>query len=190
MSSSSGTFTLGPNRHRGTNTTTYNQPSLFSFNLDTGLVDANFRPTFGGGGVQEVEASPDGTKLFVTGSFNTVNGVTKQKIASINPITGATVQGFTANANSQGTAIEATNTTVYVGGMFSTINGDPTCRVGRGERHHGPGRARVREQHHGRHRDQRRPCASRRSPSPTTTASCSSCTPAVRSTARTATRPR
>ena len=118
-----GTFTSVQNR--GTNTTTYNQPSLFSFNLDTGLVDAAFRPTFGGGGVQEVEASPDGTKLFVTGSFNTVNGVTKQKVASINPITGATVQGFTANANSQGTAIDATNTTVYVGGMFSAINGTP-----------------------------------------------------------------
>jgi PKD repeat protein len=118
-----GNFTSVQNR--GTNTTTYNQPSLFSFNLDTGLVDANFRPTFGGGGVQEVEASPDGTKLFVTGSFNTVNGVTKRKIASINPITGATVQGFTANANSQGTAIEATNTTVYVGGMFSAVNGTP-----------------------------------------------------------------
>ncbi len=35
---------------RGTNTTTYNQPALFAFNIDTGLVDTNFRPTFGGGG--------------------------------------------------------------------------------------------------------------------------------------------
>ena len=116
-----GTFTSV--RNRGTSTTTYNQPSLFSFNLDTGLVDANFRPTFGGGTVQEVEASPDGTKLFIVGTFNTVNGVTKRKIASINPVTGATVAGFTANANSQATSVEATNTTVYVGGQFTTING-------------------------------------------------------------------
>jgi hypothetical protein len=75
--------------------------------------------------VQEVEASPDGTKLFIVGTFNTVNGVTKRKIASINPITGATVQGFTANANSQTMAVDATNTTVYVGGQFTTINGTP-----------------------------------------------------------------
>ncbi len=112
-------------QNRGTNTTSYNQPYLFSFNVDTGLVDANFRPNFGGGRVQEVEASPDGTKLFVVGTFNTVNGVTKRKIASINPVTGATVLGFTANANSQATSVEATNTTVYVGGQFTTVNGVP-----------------------------------------------------------------
>ena len=41
-----------------TNTTTYNQPFLASFNIDTGLVNASFRPTFGGGGVTEIEASP------------------------------------------------------------------------------------------------------------------------------------
>ena len=63
-----GTFSSVQNNAAG-NTTTYNQPSLFSFNIDTGLVDANFRPTFGGGGVQEVEASPDGTKLFVVGTL-------------------------------------------------------------------------------------------------------------------------
>src|SRR5207344_3197206 len=73
----------------------------------------------------EVEASPDGTRLFVVGTFNTVNGVTKRKIASINPTTGATNTGFTANANSATSAVDATNNTVYVGGNFSTINGTP-----------------------------------------------------------------
>ncbi len=54
-------------------------PTWPSFNIDTGLVDTAFRPTFGGGGVTEIELSPDGTKLFVVGRFNTVNGVTKRK---------------------------------------------------------------------------------------------------------------
>jgi PKD repeat protein len=115
-----GTFTSIRN-NAGNNTTNYNQSRVASFNLDTGLVDANFRPTFGSS-VDEIEASPDGTKLFVVGRFNTVNGVTKRKIASINPVTGATIAGFTATANSQATAIEATNTTVYVGGNFTTVN--------------------------------------------------------------------
>ena len=83
-----GTFTSIRN-NTATNTTSYNQPYLASFNIDTGLVDTDFRPTFGGGGVTEVEASPDGTKLFVVGTFNTVNGVTKRKVASLNPTTGA-----------------------------------------------------------------------------------------------------
>jgi PKD repeat protein len=117
-----GTFTSLQNR-TATNTTTVSQRFLASYNFDTGLIDTTFRPTFGGGGVTAVEASPDGRRLYVAGSFNTVNGVTKRKIASINPNTGATVTTFTANASAQ-----ATDTTLYVGGNFQTVNG--TARVG------------------------------------------------------------
>jgi hypothetical protein len=109
-------------------TAVVNQRYLASYNYQTGLIDTSFRPTFGGGGVTAVEASPDGTKLFVAGSFNTVNGVTKRKIASINLTTGAPVAGFTANASAQATALAATNTTLYVGGNFKTVNG--AARVG------------------------------------------------------------
>lgn len=121
-----GSFTSLRN-NASNNTTSYNQRYVASFNLTTGLVDANFRPTFDSS-VNEIEASPDGTKLFVAGRFNTVNGVRKRKVASINPTTGATVTGFTANANSAATSLEATNSTVYIGGQFTTINN--TARVG------------------------------------------------------------
>ena len=116
-----GGFTQIRNNAAG-NTTTYNQPYLAAFDMTTGLVDPNFRPVFDGG-VQDVEASPDGTRLYVAGRFNTVNGVTKRKFASINPTTGATVTSFTAQANGAGTELEATNTTVFLGGQFTTING-------------------------------------------------------------------
>ncbi|MFN7150221.1 MAG: PKD domain-containing protein, partial [Microthrixaceae bacterium] len=121
-----GTFTSLRN-NTSTNTTTVNQRYVASFNLTTGLIDTSFRPTFDSS-VNEIEASPDGTKLYVVGRFNTVNGVTKRKVASINPTTGATITGFTANANSAATSIEATNSTVYIGGQFTTINN--TARVG------------------------------------------------------------
>jgi PKD repeat protein len=121
-----GSFTSIRN-NTSTNTTAYNQRFVASYNINTGLVDANFRPTFDGG-VTEIEASPDGTKLFVVGRFNTVNGVTKRKVASINPVTGATITGFTANANSAATSVAVSNSTVYIGGQFTTINNAP--RVG------------------------------------------------------------
>ena len=72
-----------------------------------------------------VEASPDGTKLFVGGSFNTVNGVAKQKVASLNLTTGAplTTFGFTNSTNNQVESLAATNSTLYVGGRFTRING-------------------------------------------------------------------
>ena len=106
-------------------TTTVNQAYLLAYNLNTGLIDTTFRPTFGGGGVNAVEASPDGTKLFVGGSFNTVNGVAKQKVASLNLTTGAplTTFGFTNSTNNAGPALAATNSTVYVGGRYTRING-------------------------------------------------------------------
>ena len=42
------------------NTAVVNQRYLASYNWSTGLIDTAFRPTFGGGGVSAVEASPDG----------------------------------------------------------------------------------------------------------------------------------
>lgn len=119
-----GDFTSGRNNASG-NTTTVQQAYLMKFDLTTGLIDTTFRPVFGGGNVQDVEASPDGTKLFVAGRFNSVNGVTKRKFASLDPTTGAPVAGFTADANGAGTELEASNTTVYIGGQFTTINGAP-----------------------------------------------------------------
>jgi PKD repeat protein len=106
-------------------TTTINQAYLASYNYNTGLIDTSFRPTFGGGGVTAVEASPDGTKLFVGGTFNTVNGVGMQNVASLNLTTGAAVASFafTGSTNNPVTALDATNTTVYVGGKFTRVNG-------------------------------------------------------------------
>jgi PKD repeat protein len=106
-------------------TTTINQPYLASYNLNTGLIDTNFRPTFGGGSVRAVEATPDGTKLFVAGDFNTVGGIARQKVASLNLTTGAPIStfDFTRSTNNPATALAATNSTLYVGGRFSRING-------------------------------------------------------------------
>jgi large repetitive protein len=105
-------------------TTTVNQAGLASYNINTGLIDTNFRPTFNGA-VNAVEASPDGTKLYVAGSFSTVSGVARQKVASLNLTTGVPVASFavTQSTNNYATALAATNSTVYVGGRFSRING-------------------------------------------------------------------
>src|SRR3954452_11434982 len=118
-----GSFTSIQNQLPG-NTTTYQQRYLASYNYQTGAVDQNFRPTFNGG-VAAVEASPDGTKLFVGGTFNTVNGIAAQKVASLNLTTGAPLASFAfANStNNAVTALEATNSTVYIGGRFSRVNG-------------------------------------------------------------------
>ena len=106
-------------------TTTINQANLASATTSppASSTPASGRPSTAA--VAAVEASPDGTKLFVGGSFNTVNGVAKQKVASLNLTTGAplTTFGFTNSTNNPVTALAATNSTLYVGGRFTRING-------------------------------------------------------------------
>jgi PKD repeat protein len=111
----------------GGNNTTVNQRWLAAYNIDTGLVDTTFRPTFDSG-VTEIVRSPDGSRLYVVGRFNTVNGITRRKIAAIDPVTGATITQFSANASSAATAVAATDTTVYVGGQFTAVRN--TERIG------------------------------------------------------------
>jgi large repetitive protein len=117
-----GSFTTIQNQ-RSTNTTTYAQAGLASYNIDTGLVDATFKPVFGGGGVEAVEASPDGTKLYAAGNFSTVNGVARKGVVRLDPATGAPVSGFTANTDAKATELAVSSSTVYIGGRFTKVNG-------------------------------------------------------------------
>lgn len=101
-----------------------NQAGLAAYSLSTGQVDTGFRPVFGNGGVDAVEVSPDG-KLYVAGSFGTVNGVSRKAVARLNPTTGAPIEAFTANGNGKVSELAVTNTTVYAGGRFTSINNVP-----------------------------------------------------------------
>jgi hypothetical protein len=116
-------------RIRNAGTTTWiNRPGLAAYDYVTRQVVTGFAPTFAGGGVSDIEAAPDGSALYVAGSFNTVGGQTKRKIAKINPTTGAPIAAFTAHANARATALDVSTNAVYVGGQFTAVNG--TTRVG------------------------------------------------------------
>ena len=75
--------------------------------------------------LETVEVTPDGTKLIIGGTFKTVGGKTLSKLAVISPTTGAPLStfNFAGNTNNPVTAAAATNTTIYVGGRFSVLNG-------------------------------------------------------------------
>ncbi len=107
------------------NGTVINQSYLAAYNWSTGQVDTAFRPVFTNGAVDAVEASPDGTRLYVSGNFGTVNGISRKAIARLDPATGAPVTAFTANANGKVNELAVTNSAVYVGGRFTTVNNVP-----------------------------------------------------------------
>ena len=110
------------------NTTSYAQPYVAAYDLNTGLVDPAFNPTFAGNGsfdVNALEASPDGTRVYVAGGFNSVNGVAKKAVVELDPDTGDTVTGFTADTDARSTELAVTDSTVYIGGRFTHVNGIP-----------------------------------------------------------------
>ena len=119
-----GTFTSIQNQRTG-NTTTYPRQGLASYSLSTGLVDATFNPDFNNADILSVEATPDGTKLYVGGAFATVGGVAKKGLAQLNMTTGAAVAGFTADTDARVQEIATTNSTVYLGGRFIKVNSVP-----------------------------------------------------------------
>ena len=102
-----------------------NQSLLAAYNWNTGAILTTFRPTFTAGRVDAVEASPDGTKLYVSGDFGTVNSLNKKGVARLNPTTGAVIDTFTANTNGKANELAVTNSTVYIGGRFTLVNNVP-----------------------------------------------------------------
>ncbi len=98
------------------------QQYLAAYDYTTGKVLQTFRPVVNGE-VKAVEAAPDGKSLYIVGSFSTINGVTEQRIAKIDPTTGAAITAFSATANSSASAVAVSSSWVYVGGQFKTING-------------------------------------------------------------------
>ena len=119
-----GTFTSIQNQRTG-NTTTYTRNGIASYDMNTGLVDTTFDPQVTGGEVEAVEASPDGTRLYIAGGFNAVNGTTRRGLARLNITSGAPITTFVAQLNARGSEVVATNSTVYVGGRFTQVNGTP-----------------------------------------------------------------
>lgn len=104
----------------GTNLTPRN--NLLSFDLTTGNLNTSFAPSLNAQAVV-VTASPDGSRIYVGGSFTTADGQQRDRIAAYSTATGQLISSFAPNLDATVNAITATNTTVYVGGNFSTANG-------------------------------------------------------------------
>ncbi|THG29035.1 PKD domain-containing protein, partial [Glaciibacter flavus] len=107
----------------GTNLTP--RANILAYDIRTGQLISSWAPTISGT-VKSMKASPDGTRLYVGGTFNSVNGQTRFNFAALDTTTGALIPGFTASAGgSYVNAIAATDTAVYVGGLIGAANGVP-----------------------------------------------------------------
>ena len=102
--------------------------NLLAYDIRTGNLIPGFNHTLNAQG-RQIVASPDGTRIYVGGSFTSVDGVAHNRLIAFDTATGALVAGFNPNLNNTVLALAATNSTVYVGGSFSTASGQARARL-------------------------------------------------------------
>ena len=101
---------------------------IAAFNANTGALITTFNPN-ANGMVYDLDVSNDGTKLYVAGSFTTIGGQTRQRIARLNLPSGTVDTAWTANANGIVATVTSDNNNVYVGGDFTTIKNTARQRI-------------------------------------------------------------
>ncbi|RIJ51508.1 PKD domain-containing protein [Clavibacter lycopersici] len=102
--------------------------NILAYDIRTGVLINSFAPILNGQ-VKAIEASPDGSRIYIGGAFTTVNGVNKYRVAALDPVTGQVITSFTAGTNAPVSAIAATATTVYLGGAFTSIGKSVRGRI-------------------------------------------------------------
>ncbi|RXZ71955.1 PKD domain-containing protein [Agromyces albus] len=91
--------------------------NILAYNLTTGVI-TSFAPVINGQ-VKVIEASPDGSRIYVGGSFNNVNGQTRWNFAAFDVATGALSTTFRpAVGGSYVNTVAVTNSAVYLGGLI------------------------------------------------------------------------
>jgi len=98
-----------------------NRTYLMSYNITTGAM-TSWAPQLNSP-VKELAVSPDGTRLYAAGSFTSVNGTARYRIAAFDTATGALVSTFRPTVNSTINAVTATNDAVVIGGIFTSVGG-------------------------------------------------------------------
>jgi PKD repeat protein len=105
----------------GVNTVPRN--NLLAYNIETGNLISGFAPNLNAQALA-ITASPDGSRIYVGGDFTAVDGVPYYRIVAISTATGQVISSFRPIMGSQVRALAATNTTVFAGGTFQSVNGE------------------------------------------------------------------
>jgi hypothetical protein len=96
--------------------------NVLAYDIETGAL-LPFAPKVNGV-IKAVAASPDGTRIYIGGSFNSVNGKDRWNIAALDAKTGELVAGFIPSIGGSGVyALTTSGTSVYAGGLFTQANG-------------------------------------------------------------------
>lgn len=102
--------------------------NILAYNLTTGALITSFAPSVNGV-INAIEASPDGSRLYIGGQFTAVGGTARYRVAALNPSTGAVISSFAPTLDASVQALAVTSDRVYVGGTFSNANQTARTKV-------------------------------------------------------------
>ncbi|MGO2313877.1 MAG: PKD domain-containing protein [Brachybacterium tyrofermentans] len=98
--------------------------NVLAYDINTGDL-LPFAPQVNGV-IKAVAASPDGSRIYIGGSFSSVNGQVRYSIAALDATTGQLITSFKPSVGGSGVyALVAKGATVYAGGLFTQANGTP-----------------------------------------------------------------
>jgi hypothetical protein len=81
--------------------------------------------------VQALALSPDGTRIYAGGNFSSINGISRSRLVALDPVTGAVDTTWNPTTDGTGTvyAISVVGNRVYLGGSFTSVNGQSRSRL-------------------------------------------------------------
>ncbi|WP_129338873.1 PKD domain-containing protein [Cellulomonas endophytica] len=115
-----GSFTTARPAGAAAGTSTTPRSNLLAYDIRTGALITSFDHVVDGQ-VRSVTASPDGSRVYITGDFSRVDGQYRVRIAAFDTATGALVPGFRPTLSNSGLAVATDGATVWVGGMFQQV---------------------------------------------------------------------
>jgi PKD repeat protein len=98
--------------------------NMVAYDLTTGQIKTGFNASLNRF-AKTVTSSPDGSRIYIGGEFTQVNGITRYRLAALDPQTGAVITAFNPILDYRVSTILATNNAVYVGGKFGSAGGQP-----------------------------------------------------------------
>ena len=116
-----GSFTSARPAGSAAGTNEVPRANMLAYDITTGVLISSFAPTFNGQ-VKDITVSPDQKRLYVSGSFTTVNGQARSRVAAFDLPAGTLSTTFRPAVNSAVNAVQATNTTVFVGGSLTGVS--------------------------------------------------------------------
>ncbi|WP_148571540.1 PKD domain-containing protein [Nocardioides caldifontis] len=111
----------------GTGGATLARQNLAAFSLATGAPLADFSANASGGPVRSLLS--DGTSLWAGGSFTSIGGVARGKVARLSLATGAVDATFNPAPNDTVRAMALDGRSLYLGGAFTTVGTTTRNRV-------------------------------------------------------------